>query len=108
MQAPCNVYEMKQDHCYISTTNPATPRYNAICFVPRVRLAVVAAINGKEYLLIMAHNMKIIVHTICRLEKVCTDSLFAPTPVTKPYSSKRRAVHSTILSLSTAINEIGL
>ena len=50
MQAPYNVYEMKQDHCYISTTNPATPRYNAICFVPRVRLAVVAAINGKEYL----------------------------------------------------------
>ncbi len=50
MQAPCNVYEMKQDHCYISTTNPATPRYNAICFVPRVRLVVVAAINGKEYL----------------------------------------------------------
>ena len=56
----------------------------------------------------MAHNMKIIVHTICRLEKVCTVSLFAPTPVTKPYSSKRRAVHSTIPSLSTAINEIGL
>ena len=54
----------------------------------------------------MAHNMKIIVHTICRLEKVCTDSLFAPTPVTKPYSSKRRAVHNTILSLSTAIMKL--
>ena len=52
--------------------------------------------------------MKIIVHTICRHKKICTDSLFAPTPVTKPYSSKRRAVHSTIPSLSTAINEIGL
>lgn len=54
----------------------------------------------------MAHNMKIIVHTIYRLEKVCTDSLFAPTPVTKPYSSKRRAVHNTILSLSTAIMKL--